>query len=200
MRIYTYVIDHDLGFAPNPFFGMCTLACCKPLIRKYAAEGDIVIGTGSRPNGLAGKLCYWMLIDEIVDFNEYWHRSEFLRKRPNLQGSLMSCYGDNIYSVGNSGVYQQANSFHSNPNGSAEPKNLSRDTATTSRVLIARDFCYLGREGISLPSNFGHFVHSTQGHRCRYPPADVASFSAWLQGMPQRGYVGRPANWPQSAI
>jgi hypothetical protein len=38
--IFVYVVKHDGGFAPNPFHGFCTLACCKPKIRKGAKEGD----------------------------------------------------------------------------------------------------------------------------------------------------------------
>jgi len=29
---YSYVLEHDTGFAPNPFFGYLTLAGCKPLL------------------------------------------------------------------------------------------------------------------------------------------------------------------------
>ena len=38
MTLFSYVIEHDLGFAPNPFHGVCTLACCKPQIRKIAKD------------------------------------------------------------------------------------------------------------------------------------------------------------------
>ncbi|WP_171031592.1 hypothetical protein [Eubacterium sp. BSD2780061688b_171218_H5] len=34
MIVYEYVMKCDTGFAPNPFYGTCTLACCKPRIRK----------------------------------------------------------------------------------------------------------------------------------------------------------------------
>ena len=30
MTLYSYIVKHDNGFAPNPFHGFCTLACCKP--------------------------------------------------------------------------------------------------------------------------------------------------------------------------
>jgi hypothetical protein len=38
-RLFTYVITHDGGFAPNPFHGVLTLNCCKPDIRRTAQEG-----------------------------------------------------------------------------------------------------------------------------------------------------------------
>ena len=48
MRVFSYVVMHDSGFAPNPFHGHCTLACCKPKIRSQAKAGDIVIGLTTR--------------------------------------------------------------------------------------------------------------------------------------------------------
>lgn len=33
-RLYAYIMTYDTGFAPNPFFGICTLACCKPKMRQ----------------------------------------------------------------------------------------------------------------------------------------------------------------------
>jgi len=33
-RLFSYVVDHDYGFAPNPSGGFCTLAKCK-----YKKEG-----------------------------------------------------------------------------------------------------------------------------------------------------------------
>ena len=47
MNMFSYVITHDSGFAPNPFQGFLTLATCKPLVRKTAKVGDVLVGTGS---------------------------------------------------------------------------------------------------------------------------------------------------------
>jgi len=44
MSVFSYVVKNDGGFAPNPFHGSCTLACCKPKIRNVASAGDIVVG------------------------------------------------------------------------------------------------------------------------------------------------------------
>ena len=35
-RVHSYVVRYDSGFAPNPFYEYCTLATCKPNIRKGA--------------------------------------------------------------------------------------------------------------------------------------------------------------------
>ncbi len=197
MRLFTYVIDHDLGFAPNPFHGVCSLAACKPRIRLFAQLGDYVIGTGSAPNRLDGRLSYWMRIDEIVDFDRYWSDPRFRRRRPVMNGSLMQRHGDNIYHRDVDGSWIQADSFHSEADGSPSLPNLKRDTGSTSRVLLGRDYAYWGKDGPSVPDRFSQFVHSTQGHKVRFPPPEVETFVAWLRSMPERGLIGRPANWPE---
>ena len=51
MAIYSYIITRDYGFAPNPFYGICTLATCKPRVRNNAQIGDWVLGFGSGRKG-----------------------------------------------------------------------------------------------------------------------------------------------------
>lgn len=48
MKGYSYIVARDYGFAPNPFYGICTLATCKPIIRKHCEVGDYVIGLTPR--------------------------------------------------------------------------------------------------------------------------------------------------------
>jgi len=44
--LYTYCIPYDDGAAPNPYWGICTLVICKPVIRRTAEVGDWIVGTG----------------------------------------------------------------------------------------------------------------------------------------------------------
>jgi hypothetical protein len=197
-RIHTYVIDHDLGFAPNPFHGFCTLACCKPDIRKHAKEGDLVLGTGSAPHGTAGHMCYWMRVDGILTFDEYWSDPRFRRKRPELRGTLPTLYGDNIYHHNQqTGDWVQEDSFHSLSAGELQVKNLHRDTFKTDRVLVGRDFCYWGgSEPPRIPEHLRCFVHTTQGHKNHFSDAEKSALMSWLGTLHRRGRVGDPADWP----
>lgn len=198
MRLHSYVVDHDLGFAPNPFHCVCTLANCKPLIRKHAQVGDYVVGTGSVPNGLVDRVVYWMRVDEITTFEAYWNDERFSRKRPILSGSRMQIYGDNIYRKLSDGTYAQSDSFHSKPGGIVHPDNLRTDTGSTEKVLIGYEYAYWGGGGPTLPSELRQIPHGTQGHsNNRFSPELKAAFVAWAHGMPGRGFLGRPANWPR---
>ncbi|HAT2715113.1 TPA: hypothetical protein I8303_003898, partial [Aeromonas hydrophila] len=72
-RVHSYVVRYDSGFAPNPFYEYCTLATCKPNIRKGADIGDWVVGSGSNDRSVrrGGYLVYAMQVTETMTFDEY---------------------------------------------------------------------------------------------------------------------------------
>src|SRR5262249_41652658 len=73
-RLFSYTIRIDDGTAPNPFRGMCSLAICKPAIRRTAQIGDWIAGLGSKraPSGdLSGRLVYAMQVQEVLSLREY---------------------------------------------------------------------------------------------------------------------------------
>ena len=137
-KLYSYVVARDFGFAPNPFYGSCTLATCKPRIRKVAAIGDWVIGNGPKPLGLDDKLIFAMEVTEKMSYDQYWNDKRFKSKKPFLDGSLKQTYGDNIYHKEND-EWCQANSHHSYGDGSINYYNLNRDTGC-DQVLISTNF------------------------------------------------------------
>ena len=61
-RLHTYVVATDLGLAPNSFHGVCTLAVCKPKIRRTSRVGDWILGTGSKTRGRQGRVVYAMQV------------------------------------------------------------------------------------------------------------------------------------------
>ena len=99
--LYSYVVAFDSGFAPNPFYGHCTLATCKPKIRRTAQIGDWIIGTGSGNKKVkrGGYLVHAMQVTEILTTNEYWNDARFQNKKPNLNGGWKRASGDNIYEL-----------------------------------------------------------------------------------------------------
>ncbi len=197
-RLYSYVVARDYGFAPNPFFGTCTLATCKPEIRKHAKVGDWIIGTGSNQRKKEGYLVYVMLVSETLTFNDYWSSSQFRRKRPNLRGSKKRAFGDNIYFKDAEGKWHQEDSHHSYADGSLNPHNTSHDTQA-DRVLISADYAYWGDAGPQLPKNFrdykGFDICAKRGHKCRFPEDMIEDFVAWFRSLRETGYLGEPADW-----
>lgn len=195
VTIYSYVVEHDLGFAPNPFHGVCSLACCKPQIRKVAKEGDYIIGTGAARPKLSDHLTFWMRVERIITFDDYWADPKFRRKKPTMSGTSFLRYGDNIYHRNAKGHFQQEYSFHSLEDGSVSIGDLNRDTGTTDRVLLGRDFAFWGRSGIKLPQELICFVKKGPGHKCNFSAEKVQAFLDWLRTRPERGFIDQPAHW-----
>jgi hypothetical protein len=195
VTIYSYVVEHDLGFAPNPFHGVCSLACCKPQIRKAAKVGDYVIGTGAARPNLIAHLTFWMRVERIIPFDEYWADRKSRHKKPVMSGTTFLRYGDNIYHRDADGNFQQEYSFHSLEDGSVSVGDLDRDTGTTDLVLLGREFTFWGRSGIKLPDELIRFVKKGPAHKCNFSAEEVQAFLAWLQTHPERGVIDEPAHW-----
>ena len=135
MRLFSYVVARDYGFAPNPFFGVCTLATCKPSIRQSATVADWVVGSGSRSRGQGRQLVFAMRVTEIISFNDYWRAERYQCKKPNLAGSRKQAFGDNIYHQDRNGQWSQADSHHSFMDGVPNENNIKRDTGI-DRILL----------------------------------------------------------------
>jgi hypothetical protein len=195
VTVYSYVVEHDLGFAPNPFQGVCTLACCKPEIRKKAVIGDYILGTGAAKPNLNSHLTFWMRVDKVMTFDQYWEDKRFRRKKPVMSGTAYLRYGDNIYHRDGEEEYKQEDSFHSLEDGSVSFGDLKRDTGTTDKVLIGHAFAFWGRSGVKLPAHLECFVKKGPGHRCKFTDDQIAAFMAWLNALPKRGYIDEPAHW-----
>ncbi|MFN3166406.1 MAG: hypothetical protein ACE37H_05005 [Phycisphaeraceae bacterium] len=197
MRIHSYTIKHDYGFAPNPFYGYCTLATCKPRIREHASVGDYVIGTGSAKRNRRGYLTYFMRVEEILAYDQYWLDERFQRKKPCMNGSVMQAFGDNIYHQ-EDGQWLQEESFHSMPDGSANNVNLDHDTKS-EKLLVSQDFAYWGGTGPEVPQKFRNFdgvdLVFGRGHRNNFPWQMVDEVVQWLRSLDASGYVGEPVEW-----
>ncbi len=205
MKLHSYVVARDFGFAPNPFFGVCTLATCKPRIRSVAQVGDWVVGTGSKQWGNHYKIVYVMRVTSAMSFNEYWADPQYAQKKPNLQGSKMQAFGDNIYHRTSPGAsWWQLNSHHSLDDGQINSDNVENDTQT-DRVLISNDFTYWGGSGPNIPNSFLDFGPShinlcaVRNHKNDFPPEFVERFVSWVRSLNDKGYVGEPLDWVRTA-
>lgn len=163
--VYIYVVDRDFGFAPNPFHNMCTLATCKPDIRRVAKVGDWIIGMGGRRLNATGRCIFAMEVSKSITFDEYWGDPAYRDKKPLRNGSMKTIVGDNIYHRAN-GNWQQSNSHHSHPDGTPNQHNILNDTKTNA-VLISDNFFYFGSAAIKIPTplldKLGY--RNSRGHR-----------------------------------
>ncbi|NPU92118.1 MAG: hypothetical protein HPY82_09425 [Gammaproteobacteria bacterium] len=200
--IYSYVVRYDSGFAPNPFYGFCTLATCKPDIRRTAVHGDWIVGSGSNDRSVrrGGHIVYAMKVTEVMTFDQYAKDLRFKVKIPYRRGSRKQSCGDNIYfRDGNEAQWRQRDSFHSNSDGQVNPDHVARDTGV-NRVLVSEDFVYFGGSGPKIPDEL---VSSDGRHLCkkgigriRFSDSQLAEhFEKWIRNLGDMGYQGPPFEW-----
>lgn len=190
MRVYSYIVAVDSGFAPNPFHGPLTLACCKPKIRQHALPGDIIVGLTRA--SLGNRVVYVAKIDEKLTFQQYWADARFRRKRPNVASTrIVDRCGDNIYEPVGHDRFRQLPSAHSL--GDREnPESKAHDLGGQC-VLVASEFSYFGSDARPLPKELLDLVVG-RAHRCRFPDAFVESVERWRQTL-TKGVRAAPHEW-----
>jgi len=180
MDLWAYVLKSDSGFAPNPQGGFCSLACCKPRIRKAAATGDWIMGTTPADLG-KGRLTYLMRVDEALTFQEYFADPRFEAKKPAPENP----HGDNIYYRNAAGQVCQL------PNPHHHLADMKRDLSE-DRVLVGELFYYFGRNAIPLAPLFCSLVYQHVGQK-RHPESGlIKDLVSWVAERYEPGSHGRP--------
>lgn len=185
--LYTYVMRDDSGLAPNPFWGVCTLAVCTPNHQgSRAKSGDWIAGVSDKARGY--KLIYVMEVDERVHMNDYFHDERFAAKKVALGGIAQQRCGDNFYSQDRAGRWiQHPNRYHDGPGF------CSKDTQRPW-VFVGQRFWYFGRKAIDMPEEFLP-MFGGRGARVSHPPELVAAFKDWVQGSQKKGMNALPRDF-----
>jgi hypothetical protein len=193
MKLHSYVVTHDTGFSPNPFWGWCTLANCKPVIRRTAEIGDWIVGLSPKANG--NRLIYAMKVEEIVPYGEYYHDSRFAAKIPDysIRKVLYEC-GDNIYKPLPNGDFRQLQSRHSD--GANENREKKAGDFRGKNALISKTFYYLGSRPLDLPEDLDD-LKVGRAHKNRFSPDIVKAFVAFISRQTV-GVNAHPTSWPSN--
>ena len=167
-KLYSYVVDHDTGEAPNPFFGFCTLCLCKYRssmkksrnIVELAGTGDWLVGTGGidlAKSAGHGKLIYAMRVTNKLTLGEYFRSPEFELKKPKPNGKKHWQYGDNLRPVG---LFESSQRF----------------------VLISDHFYYFGRNAIPIPPKASPQLEKKgRGFKSGFDEAFIKRFAHWIE-------------------
>jgi hypothetical protein len=176
--LFSYVVEHDRGHAPNPYFGVCTLCRCKcrasrkahKNVVERAKPGDWVVGTGGsngKKSAGHGKLVYAMRVEQKLTRAEYY-ASGFESKKPVMGGSQEQLLGDNLL-----------------------PKN-SFERHEQFVLISRRRFYYFGRNAISIPQKFHNLEKKGPSFKYReFDEAYVARFEKWITRN-KPGILGEP--------
>lgn len=192
-RLYSYCIPYDDGAAPNPFWGTCTLVICKPAIRRTAAVGDWIVGTGSQhahvdrrtTRDLRGRMVYAMRITKKMTMQEYdAHVREHLpNKLPRwTDAERRRRLGDALYDYSGAKVVQRPGVHNSG--------NVTTDLSGNF-ALLSEHFHYFGANAIELPDEVRAIAQNRQGHRVTLNAPYQATFLDWIATKPL-GINGEP--------
>ena len=197
MRLFSYKLTNDSGFAPNPFFGALTVATCKPRIRKSKRVGDWIAGFTSRE--LCGdavgeeRLIYLMQVTDKILISEYFSRPDFQNKIPDLsRKEFVYQAGDNIYKL-------QDNDFIQLPNRNHTLDHKFHDLSGEF-VLVSTKFYYFGREPLPIPDHLrpevpmGQSAHGSLTHN----PERATEFINFVTKNSEVGVRNAPHKWPSN--
>lgn len=207
-KLTSYRLTEDTGFAPNPFFGILSLATGMPELRQSATVDDWIAGFTS--GALCGhapgteRLVFLMRVGEVVSYAEYHADPRFTRKIPHLNGGPeVERHGDNIYhpmrvSADAPELFEQLpNPHHWNVAQDRQDERSKRQDLRGRRVLLATEYAYFGRAPLAVPD----FARPTLP-RCN-APAGAATDDAELArafidlalGRASRPVVAPPHVW-----
>lgn len=194
-KLYSYVLRYDDGGAPNPFWGTCTLAICKPDIRRKATVGDWIIGTGSKNSklkdgniyDLSNSLVYAMKVTKKLTMCEY---DKFCQK--NLHKKIPKWYhksfqmrmGDCIYDYTNPSLLVQRKGVHNEG-------NIKRDLRGVF-VLLSKHFYYFGEEPRPIPLGLKHIIRRGQKHLVFEDNETITKFESWISQYIKNKIYGDP--------
>jgi len=200
VALFSYIVASDGGFAPNPYHGRCTLACCKPRVRGAARTGDWIAGLA--PKALGHRLVYAMRVDGTLSFREYW--AAHPEKRPDFS-TLPGSLGDNAYRPLAGGGYRQIRSWHSFRDGPRAMPTAREDAGSKAhdlsvdRVLVAGRFAYWGAAAAPLPEAWRKVLAVGRGHRRVGDETTVRDWARFMDRMGQ-GLLGEPRHLPRTDL
>lgn len=188
MKLLKYVMTSDAGLAPNPYFGICSLALCTPNhMNARISIDDWIVGHSCKATG--NKLIYAMRVTRVLTMPEYF--AEFPKKRPNPDGDVIEKCGDNLYD-NSSGKWRRLPSACHNEVG-AFVKDQNKPVFLSGGE---ESFWYFG--GIDdpvtrgFPDHFPELIKDRQGISYVYDEAVIDRFVSWLKGYGRRGLIGSP--------
>ena len=138
MKICSYTMTGDTGFAPNPFYNYCTLAACTPNhMNAQLCPKDYIAGFFTDRSD--PYLVYWMEVAVVLDYNSYFNDPRFHKRKPKMAGSWIARCGDNIYFLDESGNWTQAPTFYH------QDEESIRKDIRYAKVYIGWKFGYFGK-------------------------------------------------------
>lgn len=197
-RLFSYIVRYDAGTAPNPDHGMCSLAICKPSIRRVATRGDWVVGLA--PASEKNRLVYCMRVDAKMSWREYivacnegtgipdgFNVAAFTKRVPKRRTDLGDCIWKNA-------------EVKAEPRPTASNHRIDDfkiDVISGQSVLVSKNFYYFGcgnRAKVFLDESLNIIVPG-RGHRSDANNPYRLEFSLWLKRTFRMHEIDQPGKY-----
>jgi hypothetical protein len=182
MKLYSYTLRYDDGAAPNPFWGVCTLAIRKPSIRLAAEVEDWIVGLGSAksPIGdISDHVVYAMKVTSKMTLEEYdqFCKTFVIKKKPDWRNrDYRMRMGDCIYN------YIAGSTNPKIRTGVHIEANMEKDLGGLY-ALVSKQYYYFGDQPVKLPDDLRPIMHTTQGHKSDANQDYVDLFVNWIESL-----------------
>ena len=205
MKYCFYRMQVDSGFAPNPFYGYCTLAACTPNHMRADLEPcDVIVGVEAdglvKRRRMAGGsdsitrrcLVYYMVVAEILELDSYFRDHRFASKKPDPDSCRYEQrQGDNAY-------FKVGNHFRAIPGNAHDNDSSFHQDTKGDRVYISKrnDFYYFGNAEVEFPLRFEKYLPKGQG--IKYWKEPLPELDAYVESASRafgkKGRIGDPIN------
>jgi Nucleotide modification associated domain 2 len=192
MKLFSYTLTSDDGAAPNPFWGVCSLAIRKPSIRIAAEIGDWIVGLGSAksPIGdISAHLVYAMKVTGKMTLEEYdqFCKTFVPKKKPDWRSlDYRMRMGDCIYNYISPGSIKMRTGIHREDNQEKDLRGIY--------ALVSKQFYYFGDRPEKLPSELGALKQTASAQDVEENQPFLEPFITWIENldiMPNKA-IGEP--------
>lgn len=191
MKLHTYTLRYDFGAAPNPFWGICTLAIARPALRLVAEVDDWIVGLGSPRTALgdlSAHLVYAMKVTNKMTLEEYdqFCKTFLPRKMPDWRNKdYRMRMGDCIYNFATPDPKIRT-SVHTEDN---KLKDLEGKYA-----LLSKQFYYFGDLPELLPDDLKPIMYGGTAHQTDENNPYLEAFVNWIEALdyPPNKPIGEP--------
>lgn len=195
-RLFFYKLTVDDGGAPCVQDGVLSLAICKPMIRRVAEEGDIVIGFAANSLYPDNRLIYVARVTAKLPNGDYFRSAKYADR------------GDCIYEWRDGRFVVRPDALYHGSLGDLVHDLGQHPGYPKADTLLSRQFCYFGASGsdaykTSFPLVAAAVEALGRGHRTHHDPALAAELhrmAKWSHALDGARIQGEPKDTPRCRV
>lgn len=195
-KIYFYKLTVDDGGAPCVENGLLSLSICKPMLRRTAERGDIVIGFAANSLHADNRLIYVARVNEKLGNGNYY--------RPGKYSGRADC----IYEWRDGRFAQRVGALYHGSAGDLGHDLGQHPNYPRAHTLLSREFCYFGASGTDaykreFPRVSGAVGALGRGHRVHHDArllAELEKLAPWSCDLNRACIQGQPKSGPRCGV